>query len=370
MPAIVRDAHPAAARREVRYARRVELRRVLGVAGWQGSGKTTLLEGAIAALAKSGLAVAAVKRDVHGLAGPPAGKDSERLSAAGAAVFAVGPGEVRAHWRWGAYSPVVPLLAELERRYDLVLVEGCKGEGAVPKVWLGRPGEAGVPAAARGVIAELSWGEGRAAAFLALAAERLRRAWAEAPLRAGILAGGASRRMGQPKAALAWRGATLGEHVAAALAAAGAGPVTWLGGGGAAAPSLPDAPGVSGPLAGILAALRWAPATWVVASCDLPEIGAAAVEWLCAKRQPGVWAVLPRVDGEVQPLLAVYEPQVLPRLEALAAAGPAGPSQLAGTGRVATPEPPAELAPAWRGVNTPAELAAARARAEAAGRGA
>lgn len=342
---------------------------MLGVAGWQGSGKTTLLERAVAALACRGLAVAAVKHDVHGLAGPPPGKDSERLAAAGAAVVAVGPGEARARWPRDAAAGVVALLAELERRHDLVLVEGWKGEAAFAKVWLARPGERGVPPEARGVVAELPWGSARDDSFLALVDERLQRAWAAAPRRAGVLAGGASRRMGQPKAALPWRGSTLGAHVAAALVAGGAGPVTWLGGAtGDAGPTLPDAPGVAGPLAGILAALRWAPASWVVASCDLAEIRAAAVEWLLGQRRPGVWGILPRVDGAVQPQLAVYEPQLLARLEALAAAGSAGPSRLAGGEHVVSPEPPAELVAAWRGVDTPGDLAAARARVEEAER--
>ena len=67
--------------------------------------------------------------------------------------------------------------------------------------------------------------------------------------------------------------------------------------------------------------------------------------------------MLPRVGGVVQPLLAVYEPQALPLLEAIAMEGAPGPSRLEGMAHVATPEPPSELAECWRGVNTPEELA-------------
>ena len=70
---------------------------------------------------------------------------------------------------------------------------------------------------------------------------------------------------------------------------------------------------------------------------------------------------MPRVDGRAQPLLAVYEPQALPLLEALAVEGAGGPSRLAGAPKVFSPEPPEALRAAWRGVNTPAELTAARA---------
>ena len=167
--------------------------RVLGVAGWQGSGKTTLLERAVPELLGRGWAVAVVKHDVHGLAGPPAGKDSERLRRAGADVFAVGPGEVLGRWSVAPGELPAAMLAELQRRYDLVLVEGLKGS-AVPKVWLRRAGEEAVPAEARHVVASLPWEGDRLGAFLALAVERLAIAWREAPARAGVLVGGASRR--------------------------------------------------------------------------------------------------------------------------------------------------------------------------------
>jgi molybdopterin-guanine dinucleotide biosynthesis protein MobB len=370
--------------------------RILGVAGWQGAGKTTLLERVIPALLGEGLAVAVVKHDVHGLVAGPPQKDSERLRRAGADVVAIGPGEGHARWSSTAGGDPAPLLAELERRYDLVLVEGFK-RSATPKVWLSRPGEEGQPAEVRGVVATLAWGEERVAGFLALARSRLATAWRDAPRRAGLLVGGAGRRMGRRKESLPWGAGTLLDHVAAGLAAAGAGALTLLGAGAGVAgvppstagrgherlpaagrespparpapatvdllstPRLPDAPGIAGPLGALLAALRWSPATWTMAACDLPSVSAEAVCWLLEQRAPGRWAVMPRVDGKAQPLLAVYEPQVLPLLEALAAAGSAGPSRLAGASRVFSPEPPEPLRAAWRGVNTPAELAAAMA---------
>jgi molybdopterin-guanine dinucleotide biosynthesis protein A len=169
--------------------------------------------------------------------------------------------------------------------------------------------------------------------------------------------------MGTPKQFLRVDGETLLDRTTAVLASAGL--VALLGGDladgaqstGGAGPQLPDAPNLRGPLAGILAALRWDPVTWVIASCDLPRLRAEAVEWLLTQRRPGRWAVLPRVDGIVQPLLAVYEPQALPMLEAIAAAGAPGPSRLEGQPHVAIPEPPPELVDCWRGVNTPQELA-------------
>ena len=341
------------------------MERVLGVAGWQGSGKTTLLESALPELVARGWAVAVVKHDVHGLTGAPAGKDSERLRRAGADVVAVGPGEAIGRWTVPAEGAGEALLADLERRYDLVLVEGMKG-APFPKVWLSRQGEAaGAPGEAANVVAALPWDGDRAAAFVALAAERLAAAWHAAARRAGVLVGGASRRMGQPKATLPWGRATLLDHVAAALAGGGAGEVVLLGGSAATtAARLPDVPGVAGPLAGLLAALRWSPVSWTAAACDLPLLDAGAVAWLRSQRAPGRWVVLPVVDGEPQPLLAVYEPQALPLLEALARSGAPAPSRLLGMPRVFSPEPPPALRPAWRGVNTPAELSAVQPPAD------
>ena len=185
-----------------------------------------------------------------------------------------------------------------------------------------------------------------------------------APLRVAVLVGGASRRMGRPKEALLVGGVRLLDRTLDALGAAGRGDAVLLGGarsvGGPASvlPRLADAPGVEGPLAGLLAALRSDPASaWLVAACDLPLLTRDAVEWLLSQRAVGRCAVLPSVAGRPQPLLAVYEPGCLPLLEALVASGRPSPSRLAGHPAVCSPQPPPELAPAWSGANTPGELA-------------
>jgi molybdopterin-guanine dinucleotide biosynthesis protein MobB len=351
----------------------VSLSRVLGVAGWKGSGKTTLLERVVPGLVAGGLGVVVVEHDVHGLRWDAAGSDSDRLFAAGADVVVAAPGEALGRWRRdpGAAprgheaaegdGTVLAQLAALESRYDLVLVEGYKTE-SFPKVWLGRPGEEAPPEVARDVVAALPWDGDRVPFFAELARTRLAAAWATAERRAGVLVGGRSRRMGVPKQELMFAGETLLQRVLGALRNAGA--PTLLGGEGSSPlPRLLDAPGVVGPLAGILAALRWAPLTWTIAACDQPRITTTAIDWLLGQRRPGTWAVFPEVDGAPQPLLAIYEPQALPLFEAIAAGGALGesgigPSRLVGHPHVATPTPPAELAAAWRGVNTPEELAA------------
>ena len=57
--------------------------------------------------------------------------------------------------------------------------------------------------------------------------------------------------------------------------------------------ALPDVPGVEGPMAGLLAAMRWEPrASWLLAAGHLPKLAEAALDWLLATRAPGVWATL------------------------------------------------------------------------------
>ncbi len=200
----------------------------------------------------------------------------------------------------------------------------------------------------------------------------------------GVLIGGASRRMGTPKQLLTIGGKTLLERAVAALAPhvagiaiLGGGPVPEAcshlprlvdaelpGGGDAAGTPLPEGPspaarGGAGPLAGLLAGLRWKPeAAWVFAPCDLPRIEPAAVAWLLAERRPDRDAVLarPEPDGPVHALFALYEPAARRLVEDLAAAGGRAPRLLAGLPRVAVVAPPPALARAWQGVNSPADL--------------
>jgi molybdopterin-guanine dinucleotide biosynthesis protein MobB len=335
--------------------------RVLGVAGWQRAGKTTLLASAATAWRERGLSVAVLAHAHHEIRVDPPGTDSDRLHRAGADVLLAGAVENLERRRPDTDQAPEALATHLLRGHDVVLVEGWKS-APHPKAWLLRPGETEPPAGLPGVELVLPWGPDRLATFLAWAEPLLQRGWATVERYGAVLVGGRSRRMGRPKEALEVGGRTLLERATEALAAAG--PVVWLGGDAADAPPaevrrLPDVPGVAGPLGGLLAALRWAPdRVWVVAPCDLPRLSSAAVDWLLAQRAPGRWAVLPRVGGEVQPLLAVYEPMALGLLEELVARGAPAPSRLAGHPRVASPEPPAQLAPAWRGVNTPAELTA------------
>jgi molybdopterin-guanine dinucleotide biosynthesis protein MobB len=334
---------------------------VLGVCGWSGSGRTTLLEAVIPRLEARGLRVAVLKHDVHGPDVDRPGKDSDRLFRAGADLALVGPREAfeRRHRRYE--RSLAASLADLRNRHDLVLVEGHKAT-PLPKVWLATPQEPDPPLEVADVLAILPWGARREAIFMGVLEDWLPAAWAMVPVWAGILIGGGSTRMGRPKHLLRRDGRTYLERLLAALVGRVAG-LALVGSGEvpaahAALPCLPDAPGVSGPLAGMLAAMRWQPdAAWLLAACDLPFADDDAVRWLLSERAPGRWAVVPSLrDGMLEPLFALYEPQALPLLDEVARGANPAPRLIARHDKVATPAPPDVFRRAFYNVNVPADL--------------
>jgi molybdopterin-guanine dinucleotide biosynthesis protein A len=171
--------------------------------------------------------------------------------------------------------------------------------------------------------------------------------------------------MGRPKQLVEIGGGTMVEHVVRALSEE-VDEVVLLGDSPVPAAlanlsSVADAGGCRGPMAGILGAMRARPdACWVVAPCDLPLLRRAAVGWLLGTRRTGAWAVLPSLEGFVEPLFAVYEPEAKTLLEEVAASGDYALHRLAPNSRVVTAEPPEALRQCWLNANTPQELLSLR----------
>ena len=92
-----------------------------------GSGKTTLLEMVISRLKDRGYRAGAIKHDAHRFVIVRPGKDSYRLTAAGADTMEISSPEklalVKQHT---ASPPVEALLAEFSTDVDIVLLEGYK----------------------------------------------------------------------------------------------------------------------------------------------------------------------------------------------------------------------------------------------------
>lgn len=146
-----------------------------------------------------------------------------------------------------------------------------------------------------------------------------------------VLAGGRGSRLGGGKATVGLNGRPLYSYPLAAIEAAGLDAVvctkpgeppppsrgSFVGSGTTKEPRdgvwvLEEAAEPRHPLCGIVAALRMGRPVVAVA-CDLPFVVPGLIELLAGAREP---LVVPTLDGGVQPLLARYEPSLLPRLEA------------------------------------------------------
>jgi molybdopterin-guanine dinucleotide biosynthesis protein A len=334
---------------------------VLAFCGFKDSGKTTLIEGVLPLLRARGISVAVVKHDAHGVQFDRPGKDSDRLFRAGADVVVRGANESAARWHSEGAPDLGQTLARLGASHDLVLVEGRK-QTSLPKFWLLGEGETTPPGDVSEIRRVLPRDEDRVSIAVEEIWQLLEEAWRSRPVLAGVLVGGNSSRMGSPKQFLEHEGRRLVDRVVDAVQRRLGDPIL-LGSGPvpetlATNRRVADVPGLAGPMAGLMAALRWAPnAAWLMVACDQPVISDQAVEWLMAQRRPGRWAILPRLgDGPVEPFLAIYEPQALELFERLARSGKSGPWRLAENATVVSPAPPPELAGSWRNVNTPDEF--------------
>ena len=330
----------------------------IAICGYSGSGKTTLLEKLIPLLSDLGLKVAVLKHDVHGLTVDTPGKDSDRLYQAGADVMLQGPEQSFVRIHGNADAELLQVLTMACPHYDLILVEGRKFTPYLDKIWLRRDQADLAPPEAARVQLDLGRDEDRVAATMACLQPWLKRCAEQVPVYGGILVGGASSRMGQPKQMLTHGDATWFERAVSVLQER-AERVVVLGSGElpekyASLTRLPDIPGMKGPIAGMLAAMRWAPsASWVFVACDMPLITGEAIDWLLETRAPGAWATLPRlIDSDFpEPLLAYYDFRAHALLEGVTA-----PHRIATHAKVMTPPIPPELADAWRNLNSPEDL--------------
>lgn len=185
-----------------------------------------------------------------------------------------------------------------------------------------------------------------------------------------VLAGGRAQRFGAEKAMAELAGRPLIAHVAKALAPCATVAVAAPAGGGAANWAarnglivLDDPAGVAqGPLAGVLAGLRWAAASGaealVVAPCDTPFLPSDYVARLLAPLATASAAVA-AARGERQPLCSAWRSELAPRL-ALALAG-GHPSAWALLDGFEAREAVFAEPEAFANLNTPQDLARAAA---------
>lgn len=107
----------------------------IGFIGYSNTGKTTLIEKLIPLLRARGLRVSAIKNAHHGFDMDRPGKDSYRYREAGAGQVLIATG-----LRWALLSETPQAPASLEELIgrldpcDLVIIEGFKSEGQIPRI--------------------------------------------------------------------------------------------------------------------------------------------------------------------------------------------------------------------------------------------
>lgn len=137
-----------------------------------------------------------------------------------------------------------------------------------------------------------------------------------APLGA-LMAGGASRRMGRPKAGLEVGGVGLATRAVRTLTACGAGRVVQVGGEPLGTPDLPcwpDRRPDQGPAAGLETALERHGGPVIACAVDLPMVPPGLLRVALRRVRAGAVAAVPRHGGRWQPLAAAYAPDALPDL--------------------------------------------------------
>jgi molybdopterin-guanine dinucleotide biosynthesis protein A len=179
-----------------------------------------------------------------------------------------------------------------------------------------------------------------------------------------VLAGGASSRMGEPKALLDWHGTPLVRHVAGILQRV-CDPVVVVAAAGADLPVpagvelVADARPGRGPLEGVAAgieALAGRAEAAFLAATDLPLLHPAFVTALLAAL-PGHDAAVAVAAGRDQQLAAAYTAARLATAPALLAAGRTRAADLLAGGRVRRIQLPDLPHPeSLQGANTPAEF--------------
>ena len=108
---------------------------VYSVVAYSGTGKTTMLEKLVAALKSRGVRVAVVKHDAHEFEIDREGKDSWRMSKAGADVVAIASSTKSAimEYRPVAFETIINRITDV----DIIITEGYK-TGVFPKIALRR----------------------------------------------------------------------------------------------------------------------------------------------------------------------------------------------------------------------------------------
>lgn len=326
---------------------------VVGICGYSNSGKTTLIESILPELKTMNIQTSVIKHCRHHLEVDRAGKDSDRIFKSGGNIYM--HTETESFYRSHDSCTLEILISDLASRCDLVLVEGHKTTPLPKQIWLCRDDSDMPPDDTANETLVLKPEDPRPEEAMNYIRKVLDEMHREIPVYAGILVGGKSSRMnGYPKHLnikdnKTWLEATV-DTVKELVDR-----IVFIG--KADIPEnmnnytqLPDLPSRTGPISGMLAAMRWQPlASWIFIACDMPNISKEAILWLLDQRAPGRWAVIPKLTDldKPEPLFALYDLRSRHIMETLSR-----PSAIAEHPKTVSPAPPVHIEDAWLNVNT------------------
>lgn len=182
----------------------------------------------------------------------------------------------------------------------------------------------------------------------------------ESRLYGGVLVGGKSRRMGEPKPLISFEeesffGAAVKamESVVQEVFVVGQGVIPQ------SSENLPrvfDDPAFRGPLAGVAGVLSKGWGAWILLATDMPLISSDAIEWLVGQRREDRTVILPRSEKGWEPFPSLWEEDSLGLIQQDFKA----PRQLRGLPGVYSPRIPQALEPQWRNINYPSDVESLR----------
>jgi molybdopterin-guanine dinucleotide biosynthesis protein MobB len=330
---------------------------VIGVGGASNTGKTTLIEKALPELKRQGLAVGVLKHTHHSIDIDSENKDTARFYRAGADFVCANDNQQGFARYPQKQADIFNALERFPRSLDLILVEGYK-DASIPKIHIAT-GTSRETGHAGDTVLLRKEDQGNYEIFLEYIHTQMNAFCSKRQIRAGLLIGGKSKRMGRTKALLEINGITLVERSFAALSKVAKKTVllgkTDLPKSLQKVDMLPDIDGLAGPLSGMLSAFRWAPdSTWIISAVDMPFMHEDAWNWLLRQRRPGVWAILPRIKGKqyVETTGACYEPMLFDFVESIRSTGVSRIQKIKEHPKVITPEIPESISSSWSNINT------------------
>ncbi|WP_459503309.1 molybdenum cofactor guanylyltransferase [Bacillus sp. C1] len=153
-----------------------------------------------------------------------------------------------------------------------------------------------------------------------------------------VLAGGMSRRFGEPKALANWQGHTFIEHVSSMMqhvlqevALVSHQNIKERIAHLVTVPVIEDIPAYrgNGPLAGIVSGMEHIEAEWyIVSPCDTPNVSSDWITTLIEQISDEYEAIVPVIDGRKQPLLAAYHRNMKEKIYTLLEEGKRSMGQL------------------------------------------